>query len=432
MQLVSTNSNSSQIVSLQEAVLHSLPEDGGLYVPTQLPLFEPSDIRGMKGQPLADVSIQVASRLLDGVLPESELIPIVERAINFPAPLVELTPTLSVLELFHGPSLAFKDFGARFMAELIGYFNRDADDLVTILVATSGDTGGAVAAGFHGVPGVEVVILYPSGRVSELQERQLTTWGDNISACEVEGSFDDCQAMVKTAFQDPDLKRRYNLSSANSINIARLIPQSFYYFGAYAQMKGDNPVFVVPSGNYGNLTAGLLAKRMGLPVKHFVAASNRNDVVPKYLNTGEFHPKQSVTTLSNAMDVGNPSNFARMQHLYGSTWNAMRDDVVGYSYSDSETLSEMQLLYRDFGYICDPHGAIGALGAKEYEGIYNTGEMLIFLETAHPSKFIDVVQDALGIHLDIPIRLQRLQDLPKNAVSIPADYTAFKAHLMSR
>jgi len=313
MKLYSTK-NPEVLFSLKEAVLKGLPDDNGLFVPDNISSLPSSFFERLPELTFSELAYEIVEHLFEGSIPEEDLKKIISTAINFPAPLIKLDEQTSVLELFHGPSLAFKDFGARFMAQLMGYFNRGEDKDLVILVATSGDTGGAVAAGFYNTLGIKVVILYPSGRVSPLQEKQLTTLGGNVSAIEVEGSFDDCQALVKKAFLDKSLTDNIRLSSANSINIARLIPQSFYYFEAYKQL-GKNPkapVFIIPSGNFGNLTAGLLAKRMGLPIAHFVAATNKNDIVPSYLSSGEYNPKPSIATISNAMDVGNPSNFYRM------------------------------------------------------------------------------------------------------------------------
>ncbi|MEO6038767.1 MAG: threonine synthase, partial [Saprospiraceae bacterium] len=318
MQFYSTN-NPSLRVGLEEAIFKGLPDDNGLFMPLHIPHLPADFIRNLKNYSLPEIAFQVAKTFLQGAIPDEDLSGIIERAINFPAPLVQLDAHSYLLELTHGPSLAFKDFGARFMAEMMSYLNPDKQREIVILVATSGDTGGAVAAGFYRTPGIRVVILYPAGKVSPLQEKQLTTLGHNISALEINGTFDDCQALVKRAFLDPELTQAIRLSSANSINIARLIPQSFYYFEAYKQLPQTAlpVVFSIPSGNFGNLTAGILAKRMGLPVHKFIAATNANKVVPDYLNTGTYTPRSSVPTLSNAMDVGNPSNFARMQNLYG-------------------------------------------------------------------------------------------------------------------
>ena len=374
----------------------------------------------------------VARNLLQGAIPEDALRSIIETSVNFPAPVVRLDQYTHILELFHGPSLAFKDFGARFMANTMSYYHRGEDKELTILVATSGDTGGAVAAGFYRTPGIRVVILYPSGKVSPLQEKQLTTLGHNVTALEVSGTFDDCQALVKKAFLDREVTGAMRLSSANSINIARLIPQSFYYFEAFKQVESDGlpVVFSVPSGNFGNLTAGLIAKRMGLPVHHFIAATNANDVVPAYLNTGEYLPRPSVRTLSNAMDVGAPSNFARMADLYGSTWNSMREDISGYAFSDQETRSAMQKVYEDYQYVIDPHGAVAYLGFQKYKN-ENPNTVGILLETAHPAKFLEDVEQVLGKKIDVPERLASLADSKKEAVSMATDYIQFKEWLMA-
>lgn len=374
----------------------------------------------------------VARNLLQGAIPEDALRSIIETSVNFPAPVVRLDQYTHILELFHGPSLAFKDFGARFMANTMSYYHRGEDKELTILVATSGDTGGAVAAGFYRTPGIRVVILYPSGKVSPLQEKQLTTLGHNVTALEVSGTFDDCQALVKKAFLDREVTGAMRLSSANSINIARLIPQSFYYFEAFKQVESNDlpVVFSVPSGNFGNLTAGLIAKRMGLPVHHFIAATNANDVVPAYLNTGEYLPRPSVRTLSNAMDVGAPSNFARMADLYGSTWNNMREDISGYAFSDQETRAAMQKVYEDYQYVIDPHGAVAYLGFQKYKN-ENPNTVGILLETAHPAKFLEDVEQVLGKKIDVPERLASLADSKKEAVSMATDYIQFKEWLMA-
>ncbi|RMD74131.1 MAG: threonine synthase, partial [Bacteroidetes bacterium] len=364
------------------------------------------------------------------VIPEADIRRIVRRALDFPAPVVSLDEDTHVLELWHGPSLAFKDFGARFMAALMSWFLEKRNQETVILVATSGDTGGAVAAGFFDTPGIHVVILYPSGKVSPLQEKQLTTLGKNIRALEIEGTFDDCQALVKQAFLDEALRRHIALSSANSINIARLIPQSFYYFEAYKQlMPVQKPVaFVVPSGNFGNLTAGLFAKRMGLPVVHFVAATNANDVVPEYLATGQFRPRPSIPTISNAMDVGNPSNFQRMLDLYGSTWNNLRKEVSGFAFDDEQTRQAIRTIHERYGYLMDPHGAVGFLAWQAFRQI-EPGMQGVILETAHPAKFLETMEATLGRPIDIPERLARLAHKEKKSTLLPPDYGRFKAWL---
>lgn len=430
MQLYSTN-NPTLRVSLKEAVMNSLPEDKGLYMPVHIPVFNKVFFDGLEEQNFQEIAFAVSLALIKDYIPGEKLHEIVEDAINFPAPLRWLTGDLGVLELFHGPSLAFKDFGARFMSRLMAYFNQDNDTPLTILVATSGDTGGAVAAGFYDTPGIEVVILYPSGKVSELQEKQLTSLGKNITACEVQGSFDDCQAMVKQAFLDPELIKKYRLSSANSINIARLIPQTFYYFEAYRQVKDKSKqvVISVPSGNFGNLTAGLIAKRMGLPIHKFIAATNVNKIVPDYLQSGNFDPKPSIQTISNAMDVGNPSNFSRMMDLYGSMWEKVKKDIVGYFYTDDQTKEAILELHQKYGYTADPHGAIGYMALKEYlEG----NQIGIFLETAHPGKFLPTVQGVLGKTLDLPKALSDLYDKEKDAFRLSNNYEDFKQFLIDR
>ncbi|HMO41432.1 MAG TPA: threonine synthase [Saprospiraceae bacterium] len=430
MKLYSTK-NKSHLVSLREAVFKGLPDDNGLYMPVHIPLLPPDFIQQLPRYSFSDIAFTVAQSLLQGAIPETDLQRIIQNSITFPAPVVSLDARRHVLELFHGPSLAFKDFGARFMAQLMSYFNQAEQRELTILVATSGDTGGAVAAGFYKTPGIRVVILYPSGKVSFLQEKQLTTLDENITALEISGTFDDCQALVKKAFLDADLNQRQRLSSANSINIARLIPQSFYYFEAWKQLadKTIPMVFSVPSGNFGNLTAGLFAKKMGLPVHHFIAATNVNDVVPAYLASSEYRPRPSVRTLSNAMDVGNPSNFARMLDLYCSTWNIMRDEISGYGFNDDATEAAMREIKQRFGYVMDPHGAVGYLALEAYLRTHPQAQGVI-LETAHPAKFKEDVEKILGEPIDIPERLAVLSNKPKQATAMPNDFSVFKEWLM--
>ena len=339
---------------------------------------------------------------------------------------------MSVLELFHGPSLAFKDVGARYMAGLMSYFSKQGDAEVHILVATSGDTGGAVAMGFHNVPGVRVSILYPSGRVSDLQEKQLTTLGGNIQAFEVDGSFDDCQAIVKQAFLDNELNTQLSLSSANSINIFRLIPQGFYYVSAFGQVANYNkPVVVsIPSGNFGNLSAGVLVQRMGLPVHHFVAATNLNHVVPDYLSTAIYAPKESVATISNAMDVGAPSNFVRLKHLYGDSFEQINAQLSGCFFDDEQTRKGMQDIYNHYGYVSCPHTAIGIMGLQQYQSQSKTETCGIALATAHPSKFKPLVEEILTMEVDVPERLAILAHREKQSIKIPADFGAFRESLL--
>lgn len=381
----------------------------------------------------AEIGFQVSKHLLGEDVPEEDLKALVYDAVNFPAPVIKLDEQRHVLELFHGPSLAFKDFGARFMSRLMGYFNQGNDKQLVILVATSGDTGGAVAAGFYQTPGIEVVILYPKGKVSLLQEKQLTTLGHNIHALEVDGTFDDCQAIVKKAFLDEELRGDIRLSSANSINISRLIPQSFYYFEAYKQLgaAGDPVAFCIPSGNFGNLTAGLLAQKMGLPVSHFIAATNRNNVVPEFLDTGVYSPRPSVATLSNAMDVGAPSNFARMLNLYGhvngvdpadkTTHASMANTISGYAYDDTATEQAVREVEDRFGYTIDPHGAVGYLALTEWQKT-NPNTRGVILETAHPSKFKPDVERILGREVDVPERLAVLEYREKIATPMSIAY----------
>lgn len=407
MNLYSTN-NQKIRVPLNEAVLKGLPDDNGLYMPVEIPQLPTSFFQRITQLTIADIAFETTKCLLNGAIPDNDLKEIIDQAINFPAPLVPLGTNQYVLELFHGPSLAFKDFGARFMAGLMSYFNQGQDDDLVVLVATSGDTGGAVASGFFNKPGVKVVILYPKNRVSRLQEYQLTTWGGNIIAVEINGSFDDCQSLVKRAFLDKGLSSKLRLTSANSINISRLIPQMYYYFEAYKQllMLGEKqvPVFVVPSGNFGNLTAGLIAKRMGLPVESFIAAINSNTTFVEYLKTGKYDPKKSVETLSNAMDVGNPSNFDRILDLYkgdndGSTWNNVNNVIKSVSISDDETISQIIRTSQKNDYSLDPHTAVGLVAANK---IIDSNVPVVVLGTAHPIKFLNKTKDYYSKDLDVP------------------------------
>lgn len=432
MLLYNTADRSHQVL-LKEAVLQSLAPGKGLYMPVEIPVLPASFFENIEQYSFQELSFEVAKALIGNYIPEADLKQIIDTALNFSVALEPLKDNIYSLELWHGPSLAFKDFGARFMAALMSYFVKDTNKPLTILVATSGDTGGAVAFGFLNVPNIEVVILYPKGKVSLLQEKQLTTLGANIKACEIDGTFDDCQALVKDAFVDADLNEKYNLSSANSINIARLIPQAFYYFEAYKQLKklGKKLVCAVPSGNFGNLTAGLIAHKMGLPIHHFIAATNDNKIVPTYLESGLYQPQPSVATISNAMDVGNPSNFVRMQELYKHDVDAMREDVSGAHYSDAETMEEMKHIFETSAYISEPHGAIGHRALREY--LSNHPDCAgFFLETAHPSKFEGVVNEVLGINVPIPERLAILSKRDKVATALSKDYNGFKQYLMTR
>jgi threonine synthase len=425
MNYYSTN-NKNQKVSLREAVIQGLAPDNGLYMPEEIPGLPRAFFKSLQDRSLAEIAYYVSKAIVGDDLPESELIEIVDHTIQFDAPLVPIESGVHALELFHGPTLAFKDFGARFLSGLLGYFAEQQNKEITILVATSGDTGSAVANAFLHVPGTRVVVLYPSGKVSEVQEKQFTTLGNNIIALEVSGSFDDCQQLVKQAFLDEQLKKKLFLTSANSINIARLIPQMFYYFYAYAQIDSKKPVVIsVPSGNFGNLTAGLMAKKMGLGVNKFVAATNVNDVVSEYLKTKIFEPRKSKQTISNAMDVGNPSNFVRIVDLYQSDFEKLSSDIVGYSYSDKETQKAMRLVSKQSGYTMDPHGAIGYLGLKDFM-TNNPGYSGIFLETAHPAKFKEVVDEAIGHEIKLPHKLKEFMKGKKQSISIASDFEAFK------
>ena len=430
MRLYSTK-NTNNFVSLGEAIMKGLPDDNGLFMPESFPKLPDNFIYNLEDYSFQDIAFEVCKTLFQGAIPEDDLKTIIKNSITFPAPIKTLDEQTHILELFHGPSLAFKDFGARFMAQIMGYFNRGNNKELVILVATSGDTGGAVASGFYKTKGIKVVILYPKGKVSMLQEKQLTTLGHNISALEIDGTFDDCQALVKQAFLNKELNSSIRLSSANSINIARLIPQSFYYYEAFKQINDyDNPIsFVVPSGNYGNITAGLIAKKMGLPISHFIAASNANNIVPHYLCTGDYIPKSSTPTISNAMDVGNPSNFARMQDLYSFTWNNMSKDIFGYSINDEDTKKGIKEVFDKYDYVIDPHGAVGYLAYKAYQKNHPNSKGII-LETAHPSKFLNIVEEVIGEKVNIPERLAVLAEKKKEATLMNIEFEPFKDWLM--
>jgi threonine synthase len=430
MNFYSTN-NKNVRVDLQHAVTEGLAPDNGLYMPEHIPVLPESFFKNIQDKSFQEIAYSVAQNLIGDDIPAAKLKRIVEHTIQFEAPLVEIENDIFALELFHGPTLAFKDFGARFMSQLLGYFSKKQHNDIVILVATSGDTGSAVANGFLGIEGTRVVVLYPSGKVSEVQEKQFTTLGKNVTALEIDGTFDDCQRLVKQAFLDEELKKNYFLTSANSINIARLIPQSFYYFQAYAQLKDKSKpiVFSVPSGNFGNLTGGLLAKRMGLPIEKFIATTNINDVVPKYLNTKLFEPRPSTQTISNAMDVGNPSNFARMLDLYNNDHDTLSKDVKGYSFKDEETRTAMRDVFAKNEYVMDPHGAIGYLGLKKYLTETKSKPTGIFLETAHPGKFLDIVEDTLQKKVQLPEALQNFMKGTKTTVRLGKEFDAFKAYL---
>ena len=435
MKYYSTNGK-TPMVTLAEAVVKGLAADRGLFMSEHIGKMPKAFFNNISSMSLQEMSFAVAYMLFGDDIDSDDLKHIVSDTLNFDIPLVKVDDQRYSLELFHGPTLAFKDVGARFMARLLGHFNRQngEDRMVNVLVATSGDTGGAVANGFLNVPGVRVFVLYPSGKVSRIQEAQFTTLGNNITAIEVNGTFDDCQALVKSAFMDKELNSHMMLTSANSINVARFLPQMFYYFYAYAQlMKAgedlNNIVVAVPSGNFGNITAGLIAKFMGLPVKRFIAANNRNDVVYNYLQTGVYTPKPSVATIANAMDVGDPSNFARILDLYHNSWEAIKAEISGFTYTDEQIAQTLADVYRQRGYLLDPHGAVAYRSLQE--GL-QPGEVGVMLETAHPAKFKSVVDSIIGEDIDIPQRLAAFMENPKQSVRMPSAFGPFKQYLLSK
>jgi len=407
-----------------------LAPDGGLFMPESCIPFHSTFFKDMRSLSFVEIAFRVGHQLLGESIPTKDLEDVVSQAISFPAPMRSLSPKLHILELFHGPSLAFKDFGAQFMARLLAkvYQPRKEKELV-VLVATSGDTGGAVAAGFHNVAGIKVVILYPKKGVSQIQELQLTTRGDNIHAVEVGGTFDDCQTLVKQCFNDKELRSKVELTSANSINIGRLIPQSFYYFEGYRNLEDNLVSFAVPSGNFGNLTAGLMAKSLGLPINKFIAATNANDIVPSYLETGLFQPKPSIRTISNAMDVGNPSNFDRMLHMFqSSTWNVSQKDLFGCHYSDEKTLKQIADFKNRFDYILDPHGSVATLGAIDFQS--ENADSVICLETAHPTKFLDTVQNAIQEQIPLHPTLLSLLNKESKKLTLSNKYSSLRQMLL--
>jgi len=410
--------NKNHKVSFEEAVIQGLAPDRGLYFPETISKLPQSFFDTIEKLSNVEIAFEAIKQFVGSEIPEANLKQILEETLSFDFPLVKVDDNIYSLELFHGPTMAFKDVGARFMSRCLAYFNRNDDKKVTVLVATSGDTGGAVASGFLGVKGVEVVILYPSRKVSDIQERQLTTLGQNIKALEVDGVFDDCQDMVKKAFLDATLKDK-NLTSANSINIARWLPQMFYFFFAYKELKKYNKPLIVscPSGNFGNICAGVIAKKLGLPIAHFVASTNANDTVPQFLQNGIYEAKPSVATISNAMDVGNPSNFIRIQEMYNNDLKAFEKDFTSYSFSDEETLFEMKNIYANSGYIAEPHGAVGYLGLKHEIQNYQNA-IGVFLETAHPIKFLDIVEPALNLKLPIPQQIGSVLNKEKVSTKI--------------
>ncbi len=433
-------------VTFAEAAVRGQAPDKGLYFPEHIPQLPKGFIKNIRSYSKEELGFIVMKPYIGESIPDDVLKQIVAETINFDFPLVKVTDDIYSLELFHGPTLAFKDVGARFMSRCLGYFNRHAYHHTTVLVATSGDTGGAVANGFLGVDGVEVIILYPSGKVSPIQELQLTTCGQNITALEVQGNFDDCQAIVKQAFMDADLMGKLSLTSANSINVARWLPQQLYYFFAYRQWQQEHPpVICVPSGNFGNICAGLVAHLSGLPVKHFIAACNANDAVPEFLKTGNYQSKQAVATISNAMDVGNPSNFVRILELFNNELPALQNVLSSYSIDDATTAATIKNVYEQHNYMLDPHGAVAYYALNQYLNsrahlnspsepvpIHREAGGGIFLETAHPVKFPDTVEEATNTKIPFPESVQYLQGKEKKSIVMPASFEAFKEWLMKR
>ena len=432
MKYYSTNGK-APLASLEKAVVKGLAEDRGLYMPERIEKMPKAFFEDISSMSFQDIAYNVASNFFGEDVDEDALQDIVYDTLSFDCPVVKVTDNIYSLELFHGPTLAFKDVGARFMARLLGYFigKSGKSGLVNVLVATSGDTGSAVANGFLGVDGIHVYVLYPKGKVSPIQECQFTTLGQNITAIEVDGVFDDCQALVKSAFMDDELNKHMKLTSANSINVARFLPQSFYYFNAYARMKeqlnGNQLVMCVPSGNFGNICSALFGHEMGLPIDRFIAANNANDVFYNYLQTGQYNPKPSVQTLANAMDVGDPSNFARIYDLYGKSHARISQLISGATYSDEQIAETMRQCYNETGYVLDPHGACGYRALKE--GL-REGEIGVFCETAHPAKFKEKVDAILGTDIEIPARLRAFMDGEKQSVEMSKDFADFKQYLM--
>ena len=416
--------------SFKEAVIKGLAPDKGLYFPTSIQKLPASFFESISSLSHNDIAFEVIKQFVSPEIPEVELKKIVNETLCFDFPVVNINNKISSLELFHGPTMAFKDVGARFMSRCLGYFNQNQKKETTVLVATSGDTGGAVANGFLGVEGIKVVILYPKGKVSEVQEKQLTTLGQNITALEVNGVFDDCQDMVKQAFLDKSITDQMQITSANSINVARWLPQMFYFFFAYKQLHKHhkNLVFSVPSGNFGNICAGFMAKQLGLPIHHMIAANNRNKVVTDYLETENYSPKPTIQTLSNAMDVGNPSNFVRIQELFNHEFLALKSNLSSYSYTDEETLQGMKDLYSQYNYVADPHGAIGFLASEAYQ-TKNINTHCVFLETAHPTKFLDVVEQVISDEIELPAQIQSVMNQEKKSIPI-STYEELKTILL--
>lgn len=429
MKFYSLNDHNLQ-ASFKEAVIAGIAPDKGLYFPESItPL--PADFFGnIEKLSNHEIAFKTIHQFVNEDISDEALKAIIANTLDFDFPVVNIEENVATLELFHGPTMAFKDVGARFMANCLGHFSQGEKQNVTVLVATSGDTGGAVANGFLGVDGVKVVILYPSGKVSEIQEKQLTTLGQNIEAMEVNGTFDDCQRMVKTAFLDSEITDHKKLTSANSINVARWLPQLFYFLFAYKQAKsrGKEIVFSVPSGNFGNICAGMVAQKLGMPVKHFVASTNVNDVVPKFMEEGVYKPMSSIATISNAMDVGDPSNFVRIRHLHQDDFSKLEAHLSSFAFTDESTRNAMKQVHSKTGYVMDPHGAVGYLGLKEYQKKH-PDTYGIFLETAHPVKFLDVVEDTLGVSPEIPSQIMKVMDKEKKSHKI-SSYEELRSYLL--
>ncbi|MGF1669765.1 MAG: threonine synthase [Balneolaceae bacterium] len=436
IQFISTRKKTAA-VSFEDAARMGLAPDGGLFMPESVPTLDSEFIEALPEMSIREIGLEVSRHFIENEVDEEGLKKVIEEAISFEAPLIPLQNGISILELFHGPTLAFKDFGARFMARLVSHIDGKQEKDLVVLVATSGDTGSAVAHGFYGIEGTHVCLLYPRGKVSPLQEKQMTTLGRNITPIELDGTFDDCQIMVKKAFSDHQLNKQLRLSSANSINIARLLPQSFYYFSAVGQLQSITgkklaPVFSVPSGNFGNLTAGMLAMKMGLPVKRFIAATNINDVVPRYLKTGKYEPRASEASISNAMDVGRPSNFERIWHLFNGSHEEIKKWMYGASFSDFDTMECIHRVYSETDTILDPHTAVGYLAMEKFRAETGSEEPAIVLSTAHPAKFHDIVEKVIDKNVDIPERLRSCMDKKKLTREIKNDYKQLKDFLLMR
>ncbi len=426
-----SDKNNNLCADFKTAVLEGLAPDGGLFIPENIPVLSQSFLDNLHNFSFSEIAFEVLRPYVSENMNDDVLSSIISRTFTFPAPVIKLSDNLGILELFHGPTLAFKDFGARFMANTMSHFIRQENRELNILVATSGDTGSAVAHGFYGVEGINVYILYPSQKVSKIQEMQLTTLDKNITALEIEGTFDDCQKLVKEAFTDQELRKYIPLSSANSINIARLLPQSIYYFEAFKQISRDkNVIFSVPSGNLGNLTAGLIAKKSGLPVKKFIAAANANSVFTEYIESGRFIPRPSVKTYSNAMDVGNPSNLARIDSIYGNLLKSIRDDIFSISFSDVQTIQAIKELKEKYNYLIDPHGAVGYLAFNKYAKTQD--DFGVILETAHPAKFGDVIELNTGFKIEMPLRLADYLKNKKKSIKMDTQYNSLKSFLLSK